>query len=326
MKKLLLIVVSLVFIIIIVFVIYVNVSWDRTFDVNIPTVTVSTDSAVIARGKYLVYGPAHCASCHMPQDKMKAVDAGEEYPLSGGWGLDIAPGVFYAPNLTPDKETGIGDYSDGQIARAMRELVAHDGMPLMPFMPFQELSDEDMVAIISFLRSQEPISNKVPRSEYSFLGKMLLSLGAIKPEGPKNTPPSQVLKDSTARYGKYLAHSVANCVGCHTERDLQTGAFIGPDFAGGMVFEPDNFSEGYAFISPNITTDSETSAMAKWDQQAFVQRFKTGRIIAGSPMPWGAFSRMDDVELKALYKYLVSLDPINREVAQVVFEPGTSLP
>ena len=326
MKKILLIVVSLVFIIIISFIIYVNVSWDRTYEVEIPTITTSTDSAVIARGKYLVYGPAHCASCHMPIDKMREVDAGAEYALSGGWGLDIPPGVFYAPNLTPDNETGIGNLSDGEIARAMRELVAHDGMPLMPFMPFQELSDEDMVAIISFLRSQAPVKNEVSRSQYSFLGKMLLAMGAIKPEGPKNMPPAQVLKDSTVAYGKYLANSVANCVGCHTERDLQTGAFIGPDFAGGMVFEPDNFSEGYAFISPNITSDSETSAMAKWDQQAFVQRFKSGRLISGSPMPWGAFSRMDDIELKALYKYLNSVEPVKREVAQVVFEPGVSLP
>ncbi len=326
MKKILLILLSIIVLVVVSLLIYINTGYDIVHDQEYPQLSASTDSAVIARGKYLAYGPAHCASCHMPMDKMEEVDKGAEFPLSGGWELQIPPGSFRAPNLTPDKETGIGNLTDGQIARAMRYAIAHDGRALMPFMPFQEMSDEDVIALISFLRSQEPVRNEVPRSEYTMLGKALLTFGLIKPEGPKNTPPKSIKPDSSVVYGKYLANIVANCVGCHTERDLKSGAFVGEWFAGGMAFPPDNLSKGYSFITPNLTPDEETGVMARWSEEAFISRFRAGRVHATSPMPWGSYSRMDDMELKALYRYLRSLDPIKREVVQTVFQPGEPLP
>jgi hypothetical protein len=192
-------------------------------------------------------------------NKIIAVENGLEIPLSGGWELEIPGfGSFRAPNLTPDQETGIGKLTDADLARTIRHGVGSDGRVIFPFMTFQEMSDEDLTAVISFLRSQDAVSHIVPRSECGLLAKALIAFGLFKPEGPKTTPEKIVKKDSTAEYGKYLTHHVANCRGCHTEMDVNTGEYIGADFAGGALFEPDIFSNGYSHMSPNLTPDPNT--------------------------------------------------------------------
>ena len=110
-------------------------------------------------------------------------------PFAGGRILNAEPysglskGYEYiTPNLTPDKETGIGNISDAELARSLRYMVSHKNKFMAPFMAFQGLSNEDLTAIISFLRSQEPVKHKVEPSEYRFLGKALLAFGALKPE------------------------------------------------------------------------------------------------------------------------------------------------
>lgn len=303
-------------------IIYVFAAWDKKFDAPYPDITASTDAAMIARGKHLAFGPAHCATCHVPMDKMLDVEKGLEIPLSGGWELDIPPGVFRAPNITPDAETGIGKLSDAELARILRHSVDARGRFLMPFMPFQELSDEDLAALISFLRAQAPVRNEKPRSEFSFLGKALLAFGAMKPKGPGSTPPQSVAADSTAEYGRYLAHSVANCVGCHTVLDLKTGEPVGPAFAGGMVFGPDAMTGGYTCVSSNLTPDPETGITARWNEQSFINRFRQGRLHNFTPMAWGAFSRMTDLELKAIYRYLQTLKSVRNKIEQSVYAPG----
>jgi len=92
-----------------------------------------------------------------------------------------------------------------------------------------------------------------------------------------------------------------------------TGAFIGPELAGGFPFEV--FDEngkivmGKHLVSPNLTNDIATGVMADWTQEDFINRFRAGEIIKGTPMPWGPFSRMSDMELKAIYKYLNTVSP-----------------
>ncbi|MCW5900794.1 MAG: cytochrome c [Flavobacteriales bacterium] len=300
---------------------FVELTWNKHYDAPYPDIQASTDPDVIARGRYLAYGPAHCAACHMPMDRLMAVEEGAMDPLSGGWELTIPPGTFRAPNITPHA-TGIADRTDGELARALRYSVGHDGRGLLPFMPFQGLSDEDLTAVISFLRSQPPVDHALPAHEYTFLGKMVKALGLIPPDQPKEPPPARVQRDSTAAYGRYLANFVADCVGCHTDRDMNTGAYIGTPFAGGFYMEPDTFSQGWSFVTPNLTPDPETGHIAAWDEATFIKRFKTGRLQPGSHMPWGFVSRMDTLELKAIYRYLRSLPPTNKHIAQIVFKPG----
>ncbi|HZI53447.1 MAG TPA: cytochrome c [Chitinophagaceae bacterium] len=326
MKKILLRILAVLVIIIAGLLIFILAAWNKKHNAPYPGIRASSDSTVIARGKYLAFGPAHCASCHTPMDKLTEVDKGLEIPLSGGWELSIPPGTFRAPNLTPDTETGIGKLTDAEVARVLRYSVGHDGRTIFPFMPFQELSDEDLTAIISFLRSQKPVKNAIKPTEYSFLGKAVMAFGLIKPVAPKNTPPKSVATDSTVLSGSYIANSIANCMGCHTKRELKTGEFTGPAFAGGFEMAADEFTEGFSFVTPNLTPDPETGIMANWNESTFVSRFRSGRVHKGSPMPWGAFSRMNEVDLKALYRYLKSLDPVKNKIEKTVFAPGEKLP
>lgn len=325
MKKILFTILGALLLLIVTFLLYIQFSGVKKFDAPYPEITASSDSAIIARGKYLVYGPAHCADCHGDMSKKDAIDAGEIIALSGGWELPIEPIVLRAPNITTDKETGIGRYTDQEVARVLRHSVHPDGTINFPLMPFQEMADSDIQAVISFLRSQAPVKNEVARSEPTFLGKALMRAGLLKPLQASNTPPATIKIDSTVEYGAYLANSVANCVGCHTKRDLTTGGFIGEPFAGGFIMPADALSKGYSFITPNLTPDA-TGRMYDWNVDAFITRFKGGRVVETSPMPWGPFSRMDSIDMIAIYKYLTSLPPVENEVPKYVFAPGEELP
>lgn len=273
-----------------------NMTYDRPY----PDITASTDSAIIARGKSLVFGPAHCADCHSLANADSLFEAGEEVPLSGGYGFELPFGTIYSANISSDVETGIGRYSDKEIARALRYGVKADGTLVMPFMPFSNLSDEDLQAIVSYLKSQKPVKNKVPDHQLNVMGKVVKAF-LIKPLGPEGEPPKSVVKDSSIAYGSYLANVVGNCVGCHTARS-PTGAFIGQPFAGGSpMVEP-----GGTFTPPNLTTHPN-SRIYKWSEESFINRFRLGRVVKGSPMPWPSYKRMSDTELKAIYRYLKSL-------------------
>ena len=114
--------------------IYVASRQNLKYDAPFPAIAASTDSAVIARGHYVVRTLAPCGSCHSAVDKIQAAEAGADVPLSGGYVFDIPPGKFHVPNITPDMETGIGRLPDGAIARALRNGIKHDGLALLPFM------------------------------------------------------------------------------------------------------------------------------------------------------------------------------------------------
>ena len=297
--------------IILCFVAFVFLKWDKKYDAPYPELAATQDSTLIARGKYLVYGPAHCAGCHNTAERMLRVDQGEDLTLIGGAEFVFEPGVIRSRNLTPDMETGIGKLTDGEVARVMRNSIGADGRPIFPLMPFQNMSDEDVVAILSYLRSQEPVNHFVKPTEYSFMGKAVLALGLIKPEGPAGTPPKSIKIEPSEVYGKYLANSVANCVGCHSPRDLMSGEFIGPKFSGGLEFEE---VPGALFVTPNLTPDPETGIIANWSEEAFVERFKAGRVYEHSPMPWGSFARMSEVDLRAIFRYLKALEPVKNPI------------
>lgn len=285
----------------------------RTFEAPYPDIKASTDSSIIARGRYIAYGPGHCADCHHTTGSEEQILQGEEVALAGGKPFKLPIANIYVKNITPDKETGIGNLTDAEIARLLRYGVRPNGTAVIDFMPFHDATDEDLTAIISFLRSQQPVKHPVPDHEIFALGKVVNAF-LIEPVGPSLPVRKSIPRDTTANYGKYIANSIANCVGCHTARDMMTGAAIGEPFSGGMQIESVLEPEKYALLTPNITPDPTTGRLAGWSQEQFIQRFRQGRINPHSPMPWPSYARMSDDELKALYNYLRSLKPVNNEI------------
>ena len=292
-----------------IFVIIVFAMQNKKFDAPFPNISATNDSATIARGKYLAYGPAHCSGCHTPASDREKIMAGEELPFKGGLDFVLLIGTLYSKNITPDNETGIGKVPDSVLARSLRYGVARDGRALFDFMPFHNLSDEDLIAVLSFLRAQPAVKNAVPDNKLNFIGKAVKAF-LIKPVGPEGEVSKSVKTDTTAEYGKYLAHFVTNCKGCHTNRSLMTGAYIGPEFAGGLKLEA---LDGSYCITPNITPDKETGRITSWTQEQFIARFRAPRVIKTSDMPWDQFRKMSDDDLKAIYKYLRSLTPIKND-------------
>jgi len=286
------------------------------FDAPYPDIRASSDSAVIARGKYLVKGPAHCADCHASPKYHDIVNKGGDAPLTGGRKFLLPIGVLYSRNITSDS-TGIGIFSDAQIARALRYGVGHDNRALLDLMPFHYTSDEDLTAIISYIRTLQPVHNEVPPNEFNLIGKVVKAF-LIKPVGPQTEPLKKISQDSSIEYGKYMATSVANCRGCHTNRNLMTGAFVGQDYAGGFKIDSDIDPMNFKCVSPNITPDSTTGHLMKWTEDIFIKRFRMGKLIQHSPMPWGPFSRMSDTELKAIYRYLQKVTPVKNDPGPVL--------
>ena len=289
----------------------------KTYDAPYPEITAVRDSSVLARGEYLIYGPAHCSGCHVSMEGQATVATGAHVPLEGGFLFPLEIGNLYSPNITPD-ETGIGKMSDQQIARSLRYGVGFDGRPLFDLMPFHNLSDADMQAVISYLRTMPSVKKEIPKTELNLLGKIVYAL-AIHPVGPEAgiEIPETVSPDTTAIYGQYLANYVANCRGCHTNRNLKTGEYIGEFYAGGFEM-PSTMAPGKAVVTPNLTPDQETGKITGWSEAKFIERIRKGRIIPLSEMPWDQFQQMSDNDLKAIYAYLKTLTPVRNEIREVV--------
>ena len=295
----------------------VNVRYDRTFDVPEVDVAASTDSAVIERGAYLVYGPAHCAYCHTTAEKWPQLDAGERVPLSGGYTFEIGIATLHTPNLTPDKETGIGNISDGKIARMLRHNVRSNDQAAIPFMEFQNLSQEDLIAILSYLRAQPAVRNEVKQRTFSPVGKAIMSF-VMKPSGPTGTPPAKAPAEApTVERGKYLVESVSACAGCHTKRSQTDGTYLAPKLSGGTAMPGE---DGKLYTPPNLTPDPATGHIVKWSEEQFVTRFRAGPINGASHMPWKAYARMSDDDLRAIYRYLRTVPPTENVPGPLVAE------
>ncbi|HEY7496935.1 MAG TPA: hypothetical protein VH740_00405 [Vicinamibacterales bacterium] len=278
----------------------------RTFDAPFPAIAASKDPAVIARGRYIAYSTAACAYCHVPRDRWSSLDKAE-MPLSGNHVFPLPFGELISPNITPDDETGIGRRTDGELARILRYGVRADGRAAFPFMAFQDMSDEDLTAVISFLRSQTPVRQAVPTHRLSLLGKVLMAF-AIVPLGPTAPPPSVSPVGPSVARGEYLATRVSSCAECHTDRDPQNGQFVGPKFGGGQRMDLAADSTKVA-VPPNLTPDPRTSPIGLWSEDVFVGRFRMGETLAGTPMPWGAYARMTEDDLRSIFRYLRTLPP-----------------
>ena len=157
------------------------------------------------------------------------------------------------------------------------------------------------------IEEKKPVKNKVPKNDLNAIGKVVKAF-LVKPIGPDGEILKSVKPDTTAEYGKYLVTNVANCGGCHTQRNL-AGEYTGEFLAGGNPMETPGKQ---TLTPPNISTDS-SSRIFGWTLKNFTDRVRMGKIIPHSHMPWNSFKHMTDDELKAIYKFLKTVKPVKNK-------------
>jgi len=150
------------------------------FDAPYPDIRASRDTAVIAKGKHLVNAIAHYMDCHSLTNSDSILNLDKDVPLSGSVASKLPVGTIYSANITSDPVYGIGRFDDGQIARVLRYGVHPDGTAVYDFMPFHNLSDEDLTAVISYLRTQKPVPLKKQENQLNAIGKMVKAF-LVKP-------------------------------------------------------------------------------------------------------------------------------------------------
>jgi mono/diheme cytochrome c family protein len=293
-------------------------TWDQPLrhpETPFPALSATTDPAAIERGRYLVHGPAHCDQCHSADDREHPERIGAE-PLHGGLAFELGPiGTLYARNLTPDP-TGIGGRTDADLARVMRAGVLPEG-ELSIFMRYSaaNLSDDDVVDVLSYLRSLPPVAREVPQRELTLPGKLIvrLAFGGVAPRlgaAPAGVPAGA--EPSVAR-GEYLADHVMLCTACHTEYDPATFTPVGPKGGGGTVEPSHGRDSDMEFAPPNLTA-SPNGVVGRLDEAAFVARMRAGRAHASSIMPWESFATTTEADLRSVYRYLHTLPPVDRDL------------
>src|SRR5215469_6978268 len=273
----------------------------------------------LARGKHLAENVAGCMECHSEhRDDLYTWPSKPETYGQGGLPFDERlgiPGVVCAQNITPDPQTGLGNWTDGEIIRAIREGVAKDGRALFPMMPYQglrQMSDEDVKAIVVYLRSLKPIRKETPPVRLNFPVNLLIKFDPKPLYGPVSAPNRA---DSIA-YGKYLA-TLAGCADCHTNH-VKGKPVEAREFAGGWELR----MPWGRVVPPNITPDSETG-IGDLTRDEFIGRFKSFASLVELPkalpgrntiMNWRGYAQMPEDELGAIYDYLRTVKPIKNKV------------
>jgi hypothetical protein len=274
-----------------------------------------------ARGEYLVKNVTICFDCHSERTLAYGLPFKPGREGVGGFIWDEKmhfPGVLPAPNITPDPETGLGNWSDGEIIRAIREGVDREGKALFPIMPYghlRHLSDEDAESIVVYLRTLAPL--KYERPEKS-LQVPLNFVEKFMPE-PLTAPVAPPDRSDRLAYGKYLT-SIASCRECHTTKDNRDQPIEGMEFAGGWEMHTPQFAVKTANITPHPST-----WMGRVTKEEFIARFRSfaNFTAANAPqpkdgkntvMPWISYSHMTDEDLGAIYDYLKTVKPVEHKV------------
>jgi mono/diheme cytochrome c family protein len=274
----------------------------------------------VARGRYLYERLANCGHCHGEVETERfgypsvpgREAAGRVMPAE--WQL---PGRIAASNLTPDRETGLGAWTDGEILRAIREGVSRDGRALFPLMPYPDyasMSVDDAHALVAYLRSLPAVRNELPKTKLDFPVSVLVT-GVPRPVGSV-TPPDP---NDPVRYGQYVA-TMGACIECHTP--FEKGELVLERRLGGGRAFP--LTGGVVVVSANLTPDVETGTGA-WSEHDFLEKFRQYREYAehGSPklaaaemtvMPWLGYARLDEEDLKAVYAWLRTVPPLRNAV------------
>lgn len=256
------------------------------YAVETPPLVIPSDSVAVARGEHLAHAALSCTLCH-------GQDLGGAVYMDAG-----AIGIVAGPNLTSGAG-GIGaSREDIDLIRALRFGVRQDSTSLlmMPSEVFVHLTDEDLAAVIAYVRHAPPVDRIVPRSRFGLAGRALLALGQLNllvaSKTPRLTPVASVSRTPGPAYGRYLA-DISGCHGCH-----------GFGLSGGKVAGPPGLPP-----ASNLTP----GAIPNWQESDFVRVMRDGRRRDNSPvnefMPWKTFRGMTDDELHALWLYLQSVPP-----------------
>jgi cytochrome c553 len=307
-----------------------EVRFDRPRDVALPAIERSSDPAVIAHGEYLVHGPAGCSMCHGAADEVWRAKAGPKPALQGGFVFSMPGfGTFRPANLTPDETTGLGRRTPAQIARTIRHGVHADGS-IAPFMAIHAsaMADDDLQAVVSYLLSTPAVKQDAGENEMGAIGKILFAF-AFEPAQPTPLALAPAAAPTVER-GEYLAERVALCVFCHTQHDPISMEESAPSYTGGQPnpaydLEAGAFTSPNEFAAPNITPH-EGGALARFNEESFLARFRAGKLIPNSPMPWQTFGNMTDDDVRAIYRYLQTVPAVANDTGptlrKIGWQPG----
>jgi mono/diheme cytochrome c family protein len=267
-------------------------------------------AADVARGRY-VFGATGGCGCH-------TVPKGQ--PNAGGRKYEGAFGTVYSSNITPDRETGIGGWTDEQIITAIRLGRRPNGerlLPVHPFPVFNGMAEEDLRAIVAFLRTTKPVTRRpepkklVPLFESVFLPAWLAAFA------PRETPPPKAPTTGVAR-GEYLVKAVGHCGECHTPRTM-TMATDNSRFLAGTPKGPEDQA------MPNITPDRETG-IGKWSVEEIADYLGSGNKpdgdVAGGLMAeviegtLAGYKDLGKADLLAIAQYLKTIPPIRNKIGK----------
>jgi mono/diheme cytochrome c family protein len=285
---------------------------------EIEYLSIKPTASRLERGKYLATHVCVCVDCHSTRNWNEfsgpLVDGtlgkgGEVFDQRFGF-----PGSFYAKIIKP---SGIGNWTDGEVLRAIASGVSKNGKALFPVMPhphFGKMDKEDLESIIVYVRTLKPIQNIVPESKPDFPMNFIINTIPEKPQFSKMPNES----DAVA-YGSYLFNA-ASCAVCHSKQE-KGKPIEGMELAGGFEFP---MVTGGISRSANITQD-EITGIGKWTETDFVKRFKIysdstyvpNKISKGNfntVMPWTMYAGMSEQDLKAIYAYLKTIKPIKNSV------------
>lgn len=291
----------------------------------VPDINIELTDARIERGKYLANHVMLCMDCHAVRDF--SLYAGPPKPGTHGAGGDIFdqnmgfPGRFVSRNLTP---AALSEWTDGEIFRAITTGVSRDGSALFPVMPYpnySKLAEEDIHAVIAYLRTLEPIENEPESSKPDFPVSVLINTMPVKAE--LQPRPS---KEDVVNYGRYMITAAA-CGDCHTR--MEAGKYVGEPFAGGNEFVmPDGSVVRAANLTPHET------GIGNWTKELFINRFKMYADSSYTPhvvkpgemqtiMPWQMYAGMNEEDLAAIFEYLRTIEPVENRI--VKFTPATEV-
>ena len=270
------------------------------------------DAALVERGSYLVNGILTCGNCHTPRDEMGNFIPGME--LAGGFRFNELPALdAYARNLTPDVDTGIGSWSDEEIITAIREGKTPEGETIGPPMPvffYTGMSDDDVMAVVAYLRSIPAVRNEIPESTYNI----------PLPEYPPATHAMAPSPSDTVAYGGYLV-TIAHCFECHTPRNPDGSPDMTRMGAGGFGFEAPS---GIVF-SANITPDP-TTGIGTWTDAEVRRALTEGIGHEGQPlfpvMPASFFKTMTEQDVNAVIAYIRTIPAVENKVERRDWRPG----